>query len=190
MKLPTIDQHKNYWNIHDVILLSLIALFFGIIYQVWNYAYYALAATPLKPYANDLTLGVWLMAGPLSALLLQKRKACLIGELLAAIIEMFIFSSWGVGNIISGIIQGGGSELGFALWGYHHFDRRGLFTATLTATIVTFGWDLFQSGYLAYPLNMLITLLIIRFCSIGLFAGILVAAIQKLLIRTKVLQSC
>lgn len=187
MQLPTINPHKQHWTVHDVILLSLIAIFFGLIYQGWSYAYYLLAATPLKPYANDLTLGVWLMAGPVAALLLKKRNACLIGELLAAILEMFIFSSWGVATIISGFIQGLGSEIGFALTGYRHFDRWGLFISTLTATIVTFGWDLFQSGYLAYPFHMLVILFIIRLASIGLFSGVLVAAIQKLLVKTKVL---
>ena len=78
MQLPTVNPHKQHWTVHDVILLSLIAIFFGLIYQGWNYVYYLLAATPLKPYANDLTLGVWLMAGPVSALLLKKRNACLI----------------------------------------------------------------------------------------------------------------
>lgn len=187
MQLPTVNPHRNHWTIHDVILLALIAIFFGIIYQAWNYAYYALAATPLKPYANDLTLGVWLMAGPLAAILLKKRNACLIGELLAGIMEMFIFSSWGVGDIISGFIQGFGSELGFALTKYRKFNGIGLFLSTITSTVVTFGWDLFQSGYLSYPPKMLIELFIIRFLSIGLFAGILVHAIQKLLLRTKVL---
>lgn len=39
------------------------------------------------------------MAGPVAGLLLKKRNACLIGELLAAILEMFIFSSWGVATL-------------------------------------------------------------------------------------------
>ena len=190
MKLPTVNPQKKHWNIHDVILLSLIAIFFGIIYQAWGYSYYILAATPLKPYANDLTLGVWLMAGPLSALLLRKRNACWIGELLAAIIEMFLFSSWGVSDILSGIIQGVGSELGFTITGYKHFDRLGLLFSAFTATIITFVWDMIQNGYIHYPFKMLIILFILRFISIEFFAGILVAAIQKLLFKTKVLNQC
>lgn len=129
------------------------------------------------------------MAGPISALLLKKRNACLIGELLAAILEMFIFSSWGVATIIAGIIQGLGSECGFALLKYRHFDRIGLFLSTITATLITFGWDLFQNGYLHYPLHMLFVLLFLRFISISIFDGIMVAAIQKLLIKTKVVSA-
>lgn len=187
LELPTIDLHKQHWDIHDVILLSLVAIFFGIVYQGWNYVYYLLSATPLKPYANDLTLGVWLMAGPLSAILLKKHNACVIGEVLAAVLEMFLFSSWGASTIISGIIQGIGSELGFALTRYRHFDWWGLFVSSITATIVTFIWDLFQNGYRDYPGKILVILFVIRLFSILVMTGILVSAIQKLLVKTKVI---
>ena len=56
--MQTTNQKKKAWSLQDVILLAIIAIFFGIIYQLWGYTYYALAATPLKVYANDATLGV------------------------------------------------------------------------------------------------------------------------------------
>lgn len=72
--MQTINNTKKGWSVKDVIFLAIIGIFFGIIYQVWSYAYYALAATPLKPYANDITLGVWIMAGPLAGVLLKKLE--------------------------------------------------------------------------------------------------------------------
>ena len=179
-------NRKNYWNLRDIIFLCLISIFFGVIYQGWNYAYYFIASTPLKPYANDLTLGVWLMAGPLSAILFKKRGACFLGEFLASIVEMFLFSSWGISTVICGIIQGIGSELGFAITKYKHFDKIGVLTSIITSTIITFIWDLFQSGYLHYPFKMLISLFIIRLLSIGTFSGILVLQINRLLIKSGV----
>ena len=44
-------KEKKTWALKDVIFLAVIGIFFGIIYQVWSYAYYAMAATPLKPFA-------------------------------------------------------------------------------------------------------------------------------------------
>ncbi|KRL97279.1 hypothetical protein FD50_GL001839 [Liquorilactobacillus satsumensis DSM 16230 = JCM 12392] len=175
---------KNKWSLRDVIFLAIIAIFFGIIYQVWSYAYYALAATPLKPYANDLTLGVWIMAGPLAGILLKKIGATVIGELLAAAVEMLLFSSWGAATLISGFIQGIGNELGFAATGYKNWDKTGLLFSTIGATIVTFIWDWFQSGYSAYHVSLLLTLLVIRFISIGFFAGVLVYWIKQLVEKT------
>ena len=79
-------KKKKNWALKDVIFLAVIGIFFGIIYQVWSYAYYAMAATPLKPFANDATLGVWIMAGPLAGVLIQKsaRRSsakCLLPQL-------------------------------------------------------------------------------------------------------------
>lgn len=176
------------WTIRDVIFLALIGVFFGIIYQLWSYVYYALAATPLKPYANDMTIGVWIMAGPLAGVLLRKVGASVIGELLAAAVEMMLFSSWGAADLISGFIQGIGNELGFAATGYKNWEKLGLLMSTIGATIVTFAWDWFQSGYKAYTPTMNITLLIIRFVSIGFFSGVLVYWIRQLVAKIGLLK--
>ncbi len=175
---------KQRWSLRDVIFLAIIAAFFGIIYQAWSYVYYAIAATPLKPYANDLTLGVWIMAGPLASVLLRKIGASVVGEMLAAAVEMLLFSSWGASTLLSGFIQGIGNELGFACTGYRNWDKLGLTFSTIGSTIVTFIWDMVQSGYSQYRPRLLITLFVIRFISIGFFSGVLVYWIKKLTFKT------
>lgn len=169
------------WQVRDVIYLAIIAIFFGVIYQLWSLPYTLIAATPLKPFANDLTIGVWVMAGPLASLIIKKPGAGILGEVIAATVEMFLFSQWGVLNLISGFIQGASAELGFTATGYHTWSKRNLFLSTIFMTIITFIWDLFQNGYLAYQLSLLISLFIIRFLSIGFFAGVLVYLIAKML---------
>ncbi len=182
--MQTVQQNKAHWSLRDVIFLAIIAIFFGIIYQVWGYMYYALAATPLKPFANDLTLGVWIMAGPMSGVLLKKVGASFLGELFAATVEMLLFSSWGASTLLSGSIQGLGSELGFTATGYKNWDKLGIALSVVTSTIVTFAWDLFSNGYLHYQPMMILGLFLIRLVSIGFFAGVLVYWIKQLLDRT------
>ncbi|EJF01051.1 ECF transporter S component [Liquorilactobacillus mali] len=182
--MQTVDHTKKGWSVKDVIFLAIIAIFFGIIYQVWSFAYYAIAATPLKPYANDLTLGVWIMAGPLAGVLLKKVGASVVGELLAAAVEMLLFSSWGASTLISGFIQGIGNELGFAATGYKNWGRLGLLLSAIGSTIITFVWDWFQSGYSEYHVGLLVSLFVIRFVSIGFFSGVLVYWIKKLVNRS------
>ncbi|SEM62275.1 energy-coupling factor transport system substrate-specific component [Ligilactobacillus sp. WC1T17] len=183
-----IDQKKrSLWSLKDVIFIALIGIFFGIIYQLWSFVYYALAATPLKVFANDATLGVWLMAGPLASMLLHKKGASVVGELLAATVEMVLFSSWGAANLLSGLIQGVGSELGFASTGYRDYGIRSLASMVIFESIITFLWDLFQSGYIEYSLSTLMVLFAIRVVSITLFAGVLVYFIDKLVERAGIL---
>ena len=186
--MQTVKQNKGRWTLRQVIFLAIIAIFFGIIYEVWSFAYYALAATPLKAVANDATLGVWLMAGPVAGVLLKRAGATTLGELLAATVEMLLFSSWGVSTLISGFIQGFASELGFAFTGYKNWRRLGLTLSVITSTIVTFAYDLFASGYSQYSLSLLATLLIVRFLSIAFFAGILVYWIELLVEKSGLLK--
>ncbi|AOT56534.1 ECF transporter S component [Weissella soli] len=174
------SKDKRSWSLNDVITLAIIAIFFGVIYEVWGFAYNAIAATPLKIYANDMTLGVWIMAGPMAGVLLKKAGATTIGEILAAVVEMLLFSQWGFSNVIYGLVQGVSSEAGFALTGYKNWDKFGLFMSTVSTTVLMFIWDWFQSGYNTFSFGLLITLFIIRFISIGFFAGVLVYWIQKL----------
>lgn len=187
--MQTVSNTKRGWALRDVIFLAIIAIFFGVIYQLWSAAYYAVAAIPgLNPFANDITLGVWLMAGPLAGVLLQKFAATTIGEVLAAVVEMLLFSSWGASTIISGFVQGIGSELGFAFTGYKNWDKIGLALSVITSTIVTFGWDLFNSGYLDFKPGMLVALFFIRLVSVGLFAGVLVYFIKVLVAKSGLLK--
>lgn len=182
--MHTISDNSSHWQLKDVIFLALIALFFGVIYQIWGFSYTFIAATPLKPFANDATLGVWLMAGPLAGRLIPKPGSAILGEFLAATIEMFLFSQWGAMNLVSGLIQGLGAEIGFASTKYQQRPKTNLLISALMMTILTFIWDLFQSGYLAYHLPMLALLFIISFISTGFFAGILVNLIEKMVTKT------
>lgn len=180
------SSKNNHWQVKDIIFLTLLAIFFGLIYQGSSYLYYALAATPLKPYANDLLLGIWLMAGPLAGILLKRKGATFLGEFLAATVEMLLFSSWGATNLITGALQGATSELGFATTGYRNFGKRGLFFGVIYLAVVTFVWDYFQSGYQAYPISMLLSLFVIRVLSISFFDGILIYQIAKLVTKAQV----
>lgn len=180
-------QNSRGWRLRDVIMLTLIAIFFGFIFWIWAFAYNAIAATPLKPFANDITLGAWVMAGPLAGYLLRKPGAAFLGEFLAAFAEMIIGSQWGVSTLLSGVIQGVANELGFTLTGYKYWNAFSLFLSTLTTTIVTFGYDIYANGYGAFGFGMMLGLFVIRFISVGFFGGILVHAITKLIDKSGIM---
>lgn len=96
---------------------------------------------------------------------------------------------FGAAAVLAGVIQGIGSELGFAMTGYRHFDKLGLFLATVTGTVVTFGWRLLSAGYAKYSLGFMVLLIVVRLISIGFFSGVLVHWISRLVNRAGILQS-
>lgn len=181
------------WYLSDIILLALIGIFFGAIFMGTNYVYDVLTAalTPfgLSGLANELLLGLWCMPGMLAGYLLRLKGASVLGELLASIVEMFFGGQWGITTLISGVVQGFGSELGYIVTRYKHYDWIGLTSAAFTTTIVTFGWDLARSGYAKLQLWLLVLYFVVRFISMFVFGGLLTKAITDLLDRSHVLKS-
>lgn len=191
--MQTISNSKRpHWALRDVLLLAFVAVFIGFIFWVLGPVYNVLSAalTPmgLAPFANDLLIGGWMMAAPLASVLIRQAGAGVLGELFAATVEMLIGGQWGVSTLLSGLVQGVGSEAGFALLGYKDWHWRGIFASAVTGTIVTFIWSLFRDGYASYHIGLLVALFLTRFVSLLFFGGVLVVAIQKLIEKAGVLR--
>ncbi|WP_416354211.1 ECF transporter S component [Agrilactobacillus fermenti] len=181
------------WHLREIIMLTLLSIFLGVIFWVTGPIYNVLAAalTPfgLAPAANDLLLGLWVMAGPLAGFMIRIPGSATLGEFLGAVVEMFLGGQWGAATMISGIVQGVASEAGFALVGYKKYNWLSLSLSVLTTTVLTFVWDLFRSGYGAYKPGMLVMLFFLRLLSIFVFGGILTKLIVSLLERSHMIQA-
>lgn len=181
------------WHIRDIILVTILAIFMGVIFWAIGplYAVLAAALAPagLQPLANELLLGIWVMAGPLAGFVIRIPGAATLGEFLGAAVEMFLGGTWGAATLISGAVQGIGSELGFAFTGYKRYNWLTLTLSAITTTLVTFLWDYFRSGYNAYHFGFLMLLLVVRFISVFVFGGVLTHLITNLLTRAHVLPS-
>lgn len=179
------------WHLRNIILVTLLAIFLGVIFWAITPLYTVLTAVlvpfGLSSLANDLLLGVWVMAGPLAGYLIRIPGAAILGEFLGSVVEMFLGNAWGAGTLISGALQGLGAELGFTMTRYRHYNWLTLLLSALTTTIVTFAWSLIKEGYGAYHFQLLALLLGVRFLSIFCFSGILTHLIANLLVRAHVL---
>ncbi|HIW71962.1 MAG TPA: ECF transporter S component [Candidatus Levilactobacillus faecigallinarum] len=179
------------WHIRDIILVTIIAIFMGVIFWVIGplYAILSAALAPwgLQPLANEILIGVWVMAGPLAGFVIRIPGAATLGEFLGAAVEMFLGGTWGASTLISGAVQGIGSELGFAFMGYKRYNWLTLVLSAFTTTLVTFTWSFFREGYSAYHVGFLLFFFVVRFISVFVFGGILTQLITNLLSRAHVL---
>lgn len=175
-------------HVKDIIFLTLIAIIFSLIYLGTDFIYDGLtiALTPVKlgPLANDLMLGIWCMAGPLAALIIRKPGAGFLAEFLGAAIELAIGGQWGIANLISGLTQGLGVELGFALCRYRRYDWLALISTTTTTALVTFAYDLVKNGYSHFAPTIILLYFCVRWLSLFIFSGVLVKLIANLLAKS------
>lgn len=180
------------FHLKDIIFIAIIGILFGLIYLATGLLYNGLTVllTPFGygPMANDITLGIWCMAGTLTGFLLRLPGAAFLGEFLSSFIEMLLGDQWGAVNLLSGLVQGIGTELGFTLTFYRVYNWLTIVLTTTTTAIVTFAWDWYRNGYQHFTSQMLVNLAIVRWLSIFLFAGVLVKLIINLLDRAHVIQ--
>jgi energy-coupling factor transport system substrate-specific component len=111
------------WRVVDIVVASVIGVASGVIFIVWNQASNPLSGllSPLLPGLSALLGGGWLFAGVLGGIIIRKPGAALYTELLAAVVSTLIGNQWGPLTLVSGIVQGLGAELVFALFLYSNY---------------------------------------------------------------------
>ena len=180
-------------HVRDIILIALIAIIFGFIYLASDSLYNALTAllTPIGygKLANDIMMGIWCMAGPLAGFLVRIPGSAFLGEFLGSCVELIAGEQWGAVNLISGAVQGLGSELGFTFTSYRRYDWFTLFLSATTTTIVTYLYDFIKNGYSYFSTFNMILYFVVRWISMLLFTCVLVKLIVNLLEKAHVIQT-
>jgi energy-coupling factor transport system permease protein len=119
----TTVQDRQGWRVVDIVVAAVIAVAFGVVFVAWN-ALWSFT-TPLfaaAPPLQAIIYGVWLLPGVLVGLIVRRPGAALMGGIVSAAVSALIGSQWGADAIISGALQGGGAELGFALGLYRRWN--------------------------------------------------------------------
>ena len=104
------------WRIVDIVVAAVIAVAFGVVFLAWN-ALNTLT-TPLFagiPALQAVLYGVWLLPGVLVGLIVRRPGAAFFGNFVAALVSALLGSTFGADAILSGVLQGAGAELGFAI---------------------------------------------------------------------------
>ncbi|BEL09378.1 ECF transporter S component [Actinoplanes sichuanensis] len=112
---------SNRWRTIDIVIASVIAVAFGVIFWAWGTVWSITeGAFAFFPPAQTIIYGIWLVPAVLGGLIIRKPGASLYTELVAATVSALLGSQWGVDTIVSGLIQGLGAELAFALLLYRN----------------------------------------------------------------------
>ncbi|UQU63514.1 ECF transporter S component [Couchioplanes caeruleus] len=122
------------WRTIDIVIASIIAVAFGVIFWAWNLLWGATGgAFSFFPPAQTLLYGVWLIPAVLAGLIIRKPGASLYTETVAAIISALLGAQWGAVVIPQGLVQGLGAELAFAILLYRSWKLpAALFAGALT----------------------------------------------------------
>lgn len=112
------------WRVVDIVVASVIAVAAGVIFWAWDQASNPIGA-PIEaalPGLQGIINGPWLFAGVLGGLVIRKPGAALYVEMLAATVSALMVTQWGALTLLSGLVQGVGAEVVFALFFYARWN--------------------------------------------------------------------
>ncbi|WP_030274657.1 ECF transporter S component [Micromonospora globosa] len=136
---------SNRWRTVDIVVASVIAVAFGVVFWAWGLLWSATdAASAFFPPAQAVLYGVWLIPAVLAGLIIRKPGAALYCETVAAIISALLGSQWASIVILQGLMQGIGAELAFAAFRYRSFR---LPVAVLAGALTGLGAAIFDFVY-------------------------------------------
>jgi energy-coupling factor transport system substrate-specific component len=111
------------WRPVDIVVAAVLAVAAGVVFWVWDLVSNPVGAPigAALPGLQGLINGPWLFAGVLVGLVVRKPGAALFGELVAASVSALLGTVWGPLTLVSGLVQGLGVELVFAILLYRRW---------------------------------------------------------------------
>jgi energy-coupling factor transport system substrate-specific component len=167
-------MNTNRWRTIDIVIASIIAVAFGVIFWAWNLLWSATqGAFAFFPPAQTLIYGVWLVPAVLSGLIIRKPGAALYTETLAALISALLGDQWGATVIPQGFVEAVGAELVFALFRYRVFTLPvAVFAGALTGLgAALFDFFVWNGAYALWSYRIPYLLLTVVSCAIIAGAG-------------------
>jgi len=184
---------KINWKLKDIIMVAVLGLVFAAVYMAVFHLGMAIQAflTPfgLGDIAFEFVYGIWFMAATLAAYIIRKPAVAFAAEVLASVMELFMGNAGGIRVVITGAVQGIGSEAGFALFRYKRFDLLSMCVSGMTTAVAIFLWEFVQSGYGLLNPGLLALKLAIRLVSACLFSGLAAKLAGDGLAKTGVLKN-
>lgn len=176
------------WRTVDIVVASVIAVAFGVIFWAWNLVWSATEGLfTFFPPAQAVIYGVWLLPGVLGGLVIRKPGAAFYCEFLAAFVSVLLGSQWGTVAILQGAAQGVGAEVAFLATGYRSFR---LPVAVLSGTLAGVAAAVFDQirYYSEYDLaSFRLPVAVFTVISSAIVAGIGGWALTRALAQTGVL---
>ena len=163
------------WRVVDIVVASVLAVAVGFIFNGWNtlgYLWYQ-SADALTPGFGGVAVGIWLLGGVVGGIVIRKPGAAIYVETLAAVISALLGNIWGIETIYSGLAQGLGADLVFALFLYRSWGLVPSLLAGAGAGVGAWTLELFVSGNVEKGLAFNLTYLTTTVLSGAILAGLL-----------------
>jgi len=182
-----VSQSDRRWRQREIVIVATLGIVFGVLYLAWVQLW-LLAQAAIGPLALDVLFGFWCVGAVVAAYIIRKPFAALATEVIAALAEILAGNPAGLILLLTGIVQGAGAELPFALTGWRNYRLPVLLASGASAAVFSFVYTWIRFSYGTLSPGLLIAMFVLRLASGALLAGWLGQRVAEALYPTGVLQ--
>jgi energy-coupling factor transport system permease protein len=175
------------WRQREIVITATLGIVFGVLYLAWVQLW-VVAQALLGPLALDILFGFWCAGSVTAAYIIRKPGAALATEVIAALAEVLAGNPSGLLLLLTGLVQGLGAELPFALTGWRNYRLPVLLASGASAALFSFVYTWIRFSYGTLSPSLLLIMFVLRLASGALLAGWLGRRIAEALYPTGVLQ--
>jgi len=181
------------WKLRDVILVSILSVFFGIV--CLSAVHLALFLTPflavfgLGEMTVEFFFGIWFFAATFAPYIMRKPGVATITSTMTGAVQVLMGSPFAATVVVSAFVQGLGSESAFAVFRYKKINLATMLLAAAGCTVFSFilGW--YRGMWSELSLSFVAVRFSVRLASALLIAGILSKLLADRLAKAGVLKS-
>jgi energy-coupling factor transport system substrate-specific component len=131
---------SNRWRTVDIVIASIVAVAFGVIFWAWGLLWNGPADAIPLPWRAAI-YGIWLVPAVLGALIVRKPGAAFYTLTIASLVSVAFGTSWGWTIVVQGPLEALGAELVFAAFAYRVYRLPVALLAAALAGIVAAVYD-------------------------------------------------
>ncbi|RUP86026.1 ECF transporter S component [Dermabacter sp. HSID17554] len=179
---PGFSDRIKYRTI-DLVVIVMVGVAFGVAFAGYAQLYNLTAPlTSVFPPLEGLLTGFWCLPALVAMLIVRRPGAAFGAEIIAACLEALLGSHFGVGAVISGLLQGAGFEIAFALSGWASTSAAVVIGGSLLSTFFEWLYEIvayFPSWSATYKAMLLVFFWISALTLLAALGRAIVAALAK-----------
>lgn len=165
-----IARSTSTWTQREIVIVAAIGVVFGVLYLAWVQIWLFIQGL-VGPLAQEVLFGFWFVASVLAAYIIRKPGAAFIAEVVAAVAEVMTGNPSGAILLLTGVIQGAGAEVPFAITRWRNYRLPVLLASGASAALFSFVYNWFRFSYWEFAPALLVTMFVLRVLSGMLLGG-------------------
>lgn len=160
------------WSVRETVTLAIIGVAFAFLYLGWVQVWLVLQAV-LGPLTMDVLMGFWFSGSIFAAWLIRKPGAAFGTAMLTVIVQIIAGNPSGAVLLLTGLVQGAGSEVPFMLTRWKRYSWPVLIASGACTSVFSFVYTWFRFSYWELAGGLVLAMFVIRLISGMLLGGVL-----------------